>query len=176
MVFGNTLTVMHLIESTPQEAIHAMRTPRSLALDEIVDRTGLSPEEVRRFNPALAGTVRAGATLFLPFYVRELGANVAFWRRPADPAYAAVLDEFLRLAPGAEAWDDPAFEPVLADFQRRFRATNTEEGLVMDTVLAYAMDQAYTSRRRALLSEFRSNDEVRRLIDRGLMEMGTGRH
>jgi len=41
------------------------------------------------------------------------------------------------------------------------------EGAVMDTVLTYAMDQAYTSSRRTLLSEFRSSEQVRHLIDRG---------
>ena len=43
----------------------------------------------------------------------------------------------------------------------------------MDTVLAYAMDQAYTSSRRALLTEFRSSDQVRRLIERGVVELDT---
>ncbi len=77
----------------------------------------------------------------------------------------------MRLDAGAEQWDDPAFAPVLADFRRRFRNTNTEEGMVMDTVLAYVMDQAYTSSRRTLLSEFRRNDQVRRLIERGAREV-----
>ena len=55
----------------------------------------------------------------------------------------------MRLDPGVERWDDPAFAPVLTDFKRRFKETNTEEGPVMETVLAYAMDQAYTSSRRS---------------------------
>ena len=41
----------------------------------------------------------------------------------------------------------------------------------METVLAYAMDQAYTSSRRALLSEFRSSEQVRQLIERGVLEL-----
>jgi hypothetical protein len=41
----------------------------------------------------------------------------------------------------------------------------------MATVLAYAMDQAYTSSRRALLSEFRSSEQVRRQIERGVLEL-----
>jgi hypothetical protein len=77
----------------------------------------------------------------------------------------------MRLEPGAEQWDDPAFAPVLADFRRRFRNTNTEEGTVMDTVLAYVMDQAYTSNRRTLLSEFRREEQVQRLIERGVREL-----
>jgi hypothetical protein len=33
------------------------------------------------------------------------------------------------------------------------------------------MDQAYTSSRRALLAEYRSSRQVRRLIDRGVLEL-----
>ena len=132
-----------------------MRTPRAISLAEIVKRTGLAAEEVRRFNPALVDRVPAEATLYLPSYVSEFGPDVAFWHRPPSPSYLAVLDDFMRLDPGAEQWDDPAFAPVLADFRRRFRNTNTEEGAVMETVLAYVMDQAYTSSRRAPLTEFR---------------------
>jgi hypothetical protein len=60
--------------------------------------------------------------------------------------------------------------PVLADF-KRFRETNTEEGVVMETVLSYAMDQAYTSSRRTLLAEYRNSGEVRSLIERGVLEL-----
>lgn len=170
MVFGNRFNVGRLIASTPQESIHAMRAPRAIALRDIVRRTGLPAGEVRRFNPALLTRVPAGATLYLPFYVAEFGPDVAFWRRPASPTYAAVLDEFLRLEPGAERWDDPAFAPVLSHFRRRFGATNTEEGQVMATVLAYAMDQAYASGRRTLLAEYRNSGKVRSLIERGVLE------
>jgi hypothetical protein len=175
MVFGNSFNVRNLIASTPQEAIYAMRTPRVIPLAEITSRTGLSADEVRRFNPALADRVPARSTLYLPRFVADFGADVSFWRRPAAAAYAAVLDAFTRLDPGPEHWDDPSFAPVLADFKRRFRETNTEEGIVMDTVLTYVMDQAYTSSRRSLLSDFRRNDRVRQLIDRGLIELGAGR-
>jgi hypothetical protein len=171
MVFGNTFIVRNLIGSTAQARIYAMRTPQTISLADITKRTGLSAEEVRRFNPALADRVRAHATLYLPEYVSEFGADVAFWRRPADAAYTAVLNEFMRLDAGFERWDDPAFAHVLTDFRRRFRETNTEEGMVMDTVLAYAMDQAYTSTRRTLLSEFRGNGDVRQLVGRGVMEL-----
>ena len=77
----------------------------------------------------------------------------------------------MRLPPGAERWDNPAFAPVLTEFRRRFRDTNTEEGLVMETVLAYAMDQAYTSSRRTLLAEYRNSGKVRSLIERGMLEL-----
>jgi hypothetical protein len=82
-----------------------------------------------------------------------------------------VLDDFMRLDAGSEQWDDPAFAHVLTDFKRRFRKTNTEEGAVMETVLTYAMDQAYTSSRRALLAEFRSSRQVQRLVERGVLEL-----
>ena len=170
MVFGNTFNVSQLIASTPQVPIHAMRTPRAISLTEIVKRTGLAADEVRRFNPALVDRVPAGATLYLPSSVSEFGADVAFWHRPPSPSFSAVLDDFMRLDSGAERWDDPAFAPVLMDFRRRFRETNTEDGLVMETVLAYTMDQAYTSSRRALLAEYRNSGKIRSLIDRGMLE------
>jgi hypothetical protein len=171
MVFGNTLTVAELMASTPQQSIHAMRTSRGISLGEIVSRTGVAADEVRRFNPALKNVVPAGAALYLPTHVGDFGLDVAFWRSPPRPSYRTVLDDFLRLAPGADRWDDPSFAPVLDDFRRRFRETNTEEGLVMDIVLAYVMDQAYTSPRRALLSDFRNSADVRSLIQRGVREL-----
>jgi hypothetical protein len=148
--------------------IYAMRAPRAISLAEIVKQTDLPAGEVRRFNPALVDRVPARATLYLPYYVSGFGPDVAFWRQPASPSYAAVLEDFLRLPAGPERWDDPAFAPVLKEFRRRFKETNTEEGVIMDTVLAYAMDQAYTSSRRTLLAEFRRSEQVRRLIERGV--------
>jgi hypothetical protein len=176
MVFGNRVNVRQLIASTPQISVHAMRTTRPIPLAELIERTGLGADEVRRFNPALVGRVPAGATLYLPSYVSEFGPDVAFWHQPPSPSYMAVLDDFVRLDPGAERWDDPAFAPVLANFKRRFRETNTEEGIVMETVLAYAMDQAYTSSRRTLLAEYRSSEKVRALIERGVLELNAVRH
>jgi hypothetical protein len=175
MVFGNTFIVRNLIASTPQVRIYAMRTPRAISLAEIMRRTRLPADEVRRFNPALNERVPAQTMLYLPDYISEFGPDVAFWRRPPSAAYLAVLEEFTRLEAGPELWDDPAFAHVLTDFKRRFRETNTEEGVVMETVLAYAMDQAYTSSRRALLSEFRSSGHVRRLIERGVIELNVVR-
>ena len=173
MVFGNALNVRSLSAATQPIAIHAMRTPRPITITEILERTGLSEDEVRRFNPALVDRVPEQATLYLPHYISEFGADVSFWRRPPTPSYVAVLSDFMRLAPGAERWDDPAFARVLADFKRRFRDTNTEEGLVMETVLSYAMDQAYTSPRRALLFEFRGSPRVQQLTERGMLELAS---
>ena len=112
MVFGNTFNIRRLIASTPQMPISAMRTPRPISLAEIVERTRLPADEVRRFNPALVERVPADAMLYLPDHVSEFGPDVAFWRRPPSPSYVAVLDDFLRLDPGPEQWDDPAFAPV----------------------------------------------------------------
>src|SRR5690606_13433870 len=121
MVLGNMRNVRTLVASTPQVPIHAMRTSRAIPLREILEQTGLSTDDVRRFNPALTRQVPAQATIYLPFHMEAFGEDVAFWRRPPDPAYTAVLDEFLRLESDAEGWDDPGFAPVLAGFERRFR-------------------------------------------------------
>ena len=43
--------------------------------------------------------------------------------------------------------------------------------MVMETVLAYAMDQAYTSGRRALAVDSASSEQVQRLIERGVLEL-----
>ena len=153
------------------QSIYAMRTPRAISLSEIVKRTGLSAKEVQRFNPALTRRLNADGTLYLPYYASGFGSDVAFWRRPPSRSYLTVLDDFMRLDAGAEQWDDAAFAPVLADFRRRFRVTNTQEGAVMDTVLAYVMDQAYTSGRRTLLSDFRRNEQVQHLLERGVREL-----
>jgi hypothetical protein len=171
MVFGNTFIVRNLMATTPQTQIYAMRTPRVIWLAEIMKRANLSADEVRRFNPALRDRVPADATVYLPSYVSDFGRDVAFWHVPASPSYAAVLDAFTRLAPGPERWDDPAFEPVLTEFRHRFSETGTEEGTVMATVLAYAMDQAYTSGRRALVADFRNSAKVRELVKRGVLEL-----
>jgi hypothetical protein len=175
MVFGNSFNIRNLMGSIPQVSIHAMRTPRAIALKEIVQRTGLAADDVRRYNPALVDRVAAGTTLYLPSYISDFGSDVAFWHRPPNASYTAVLNDFMNLAAGADRWDDPAFASVLADFKRRFKDTNTEEGLVMETVLAYAMDQAYTSSRRTLLAEYRNSEKVRSLIARGRLELETVR-
>ena len=117
MVFGNTFNIRKLLASTPQLTISAMRAPRPISLAEIVARTGLPADEVRRFNPALVERVPAQAMIYLPEYVGEFGPDVAFWRRQPNPSYAAVLDDFMRLEPGPERWDNPAFAPVPGGLQ-----------------------------------------------------------
>jgi hypothetical protein len=170
MVFGNTFNVTSLTAATPQSLIFAMRAPRSIPLAEITRRTGLSVNEVRRFNPALVRQVPAGANLYLPSYVPEFGPDVSFWHHPPSTAYSSVLTEFVGLDVRPERWSDPSFEPVLRDFRRRFEETNTEEGTVMATTLAYVIDDMRTSRRGAILDEFRTSGRILRLFEQGVRE------
>jgi hypothetical protein len=170
MTFGNSLTIARLMAATPQVKVHAMRTSRSLALSEIIRRTRLSEDEVRRFNPALVKAVPAGATLYLPLYVSEFGGDVSFWQRPANAGYVEVLNDFVRLDAKGEQWDDPSFAAVLREFERRFQATRTEEGSVMATVIAYAIQEMYTSGRGEMMRAFRSSQQIQRLFERGVRD------
>jgi hypothetical protein len=170
MVFGNAQHVRSLRASTRQTKIYAMRTPRAIPLAEITRRTGLSTDEVRRFNPALIKRVPAGATLYLHQYISSFGRDVTFWHRPAASAFTSVLNDFVRLEATAEEWDTPAFEPTMRKYERRFRETKTEEGAVMAVVLAYVRDQSSTSGRRRILSEFRTSEQIRDLFERAVRE------
>jgi hypothetical protein len=152
-----------------------MRAPRAIPLAEITRRTRLSVDEVRRFNPALVKRVPARATLYLPIYVKDFGPDVSFWHRPPAMSFASTLNDFVRLDVGEEQWDDPSFEPVLREFQRRFAQTNTEEGTVMATVLVYVIDESRTSGRRAILDEYRASQSVIRLFDRAVLERDAAR-
>ncbi len=170
MTFGNAINVTNIASSMRQVQVFAMRTPRAISISEIMRRTRLSEDEVRRFNPALRTMVPSRATLYLPLYVKEFGADVAFWHLPAKASYAAVLNEFVRLDAGDEKWDDRAFEPVLRGFQKRFAETNTEEGDIMASVLAYAISEAYASSRGAILAEFRTSEKLLRLFDQAVAQ------
>jgi hypothetical protein len=168
MVFGTAANVDRIRDEVPQERIHAMRAGRPIPLSEVRERTGLGTDEIRRFNPALIRRVPAGATLFLPFQVEDFGPDVAFWHRPANPGFTIVLADFLGLDATVEEWEDPAFGVVLDEFRRRFAATGTEEGDVMATVLAYAAEEAYLSRRPEILAEFRVDPRIHRLVLEGV--------
>lgn len=179
MVFGNSRTVAELAAIVPQDEIHATRVERAVPLAEVVRRTGLSRDEVRRYNPALLRRVPASANLYLPRpaadygpEVADLGPDVSFWHRPPDLAFAAVLDDFIRLEerPDAspEAWDGPAFEPVLREFRTRFLETETEAGNVMATVLAYVLEESERSRRAEILAEYRDDPRILSLFREGV--------
>lgn len=170
MIFGNAQTIREIMSTVEQVEVYAIKVSKTISLDEVIRKTGLSRGEVRRYNPALVRRVPAGANLYLPFPAEDLGQDASFWHRPPAPEYAAVLNEFVHLDHTPDEWDMRAFEPVLSDFQRRFEATGTEEGMVMGTVLEYYMDEAYRSRRSMILAEFRASDRIRELFDRGVRE------
>ena len=171
MVFGNMENIRRLIEETPQSKVFAMRVPRNTPITRVMQRTGLSRDEVRRYNPALVRQVPARANLYLPDYVEDFGPDVSFWHHPPSPEYAALLDEFVRLDASIEEWHTDSFRRRLEDFRRRFANTGTEEGAVMATILSFAIQDLNTSRRGAILDEFRRSDRVRRLFNQGRREL-----
>jgi hypothetical protein len=172
MVFGNMINVRRLIAEHPQEPIFAMRTTKALPLLDITARTGLKVDEVKRYNPALQGRVPARSNLYLPFYVQTFGADVTFWHRPPSPEFASVLNDFLRIDAGVERWHEASFEGTLRGFQERFEATQTVEGTVMATTLEYVINDLRTSRRAAILEEFRTSDHILDLFRKGVEELG----
>lgn len=166
MVFGNAATVQKLREETPQDQIYAIRTARAFTLQEITQRTGLSADKLKKWNPALTRRVPKGANLYLPVQGGQFGTDVSFWHRPATPRFQEVLADFLSLQATPDDWDEPSFDRVLLDYRRRFRATDTEEGTVMDAVLGYVMQEMPLTRR--VLNEFRSNPQVEELFKQGV--------
>jgi hypothetical protein len=172
MVFGNMVNVRRLVEEYPQSPIFAMRTSAALPALDITARTGLKLDEVKRFNPALGTRVPAQANVYLPFYYRAFGEDVSFWHRPPTPEYAATLNDFLRIESGLERWHEAEFETTLRTFQERFEATRTEEGSVMATTLAYVISDLRTSRRAAILDEFRTSPKILDLFKQGVEELG----
>ena len=171
MIFGNTANIERLMEEKQQTRVFAMRVPRSTPITRVMQRTGLSRDEVRRYNPALVRQVPARANLYLPEYIADFGPDVSFWHRPASPAYTAVLDEFIRLEASLEEWHSAAFRRRLETFRRRFADSGTEEGAVMATILAFTIQDLRTSGRAAILAEFRSSGRIQRLFDRGRREL-----
>ena len=172
MVFGNTILVQRIRAEVPQEPIFATRSPRPVPMGEITTRTGLTATEVLRFNPALTRSVPAQANLYLPIRVPEFGDDLSFWHQPAAAAFTEALDAFLQLEAGVQRWHEASFEPVLQAHRRRFEATRSEEGTIMASVLAYVIGDLRTSRRAAILDDFRSNGKVLDLFKRGVAELG----
>jgi hypothetical protein len=166
MIFGNAPAVQSFIAKYPQQQVFAMRTARAIPLTEITQKTGLSSDEVKRFNPALVKQVPKGADLYLPRPMTAFGQDVSFWHRPADPAYSRVLNDFVHLSATENEWESPSFDSVLRDFQRRFEATRTEEGLIMADAISYTLAEMGSSRR--ILAEFRTSAKVSTLFQEGL--------
>jgi hypothetical protein len=171
MVFGNTINVRRIRDEVPQERIFAMRAPRAIPVGEITRRTQLTAVEVQRFNPALTRQVPTQSTVYLPVFVPEFGADVSFWHQPPNSAFTAALDAFLQLDAGVKRWHEASFEPVLQTFRRRFEATGSEEGIVMASTLAYVISDLRTSRRAAILDDFRSNGRILQLFQQGVSEL-----
>jgi hypothetical protein len=170
MVFGNTFTIRRMATTLPQSKIFAMRTTRRIPLKEITRRTKLSADQVRRYNPALKTYVPARATLYLPTYVKEFGADVSFWHREPNEAFTRALNELVHIDLSPEEWEEPEFAAVLRGLQQRFKASRSEEGAVMATVLEYVIGETFASRRNAILAEFRTSDDVQDLFERGVVE------
>jgi hypothetical protein len=166
MVFANAPAVDSMRAAIPQERVWAMRTTRAVPLQEIVRQTGLPEREVKRFNPALVRQVPKGATLYLPEPAERFGADVTFWHRPAPSDFAAVLAEFVALDAPPEAWEEPSFLNVLSDFRRRFRETASEEGTVMDAVIAYVMQEIPGTHR--VLDQYRTSAKVLQAFQAGV--------
>ena len=103
----------------------------------------------------------------------EFGTDVSFWHRTPNAVFTAALDAFLQLDVGVQRWHEASFEPVLEEHRRRFQATGTEEGSVMASTLAYVISDLRTSRRRAILDDFRSNGRVLQLFRQGAAELAT---
>jgi hypothetical protein len=97
---------------------------------------------------------------------------VSFWRRPPAADYADVLADFLRLEQrfAPEDWDGELVLPALLGFQRRFRETGTEEGVVMAVVIGYVMEEINQGRRAQIMADFRSNERVYQLLEHGVTE------
>ena len=167
MTFGNVANVERLRSTMPQVEVFAMRTRQARSLAAVAKGAGLSTAEVQRFNPALKRQVPAGGTVYLPLYVEAFGPDISFWHRPSNEEYADLLNEFVQLDVPLEEWDDRAFDVVLRDFQRRFAATDTEEGTVMATTLAFVLQDQRSSRQAQILDEFRTSPRILRLFERG---------
>jgi hypothetical protein len=170
MVFGNMATIRSLLASTSQKPIFAMRLPRAMTFSQIVKQTRLSGDEIRRYNPALVKRVPAHADVYLPSYVRALGADVSFWHRAPNARYTAALADFLAIDAAPDKWDDGSLVPVLRAFEKRFRESKSEEGTVMATVLAFVIDDAESSGRRAILEAFRADESIHTLFDQALLQ------
>ena len=96
---------------------------------------------------------------------------MSFWHRPPSPKYASALYDFLRMETGVQRWHEASFEPTLRSFQERFEESDTEEGIVMATTLRYVISNLRTSRRAAILEEFRNSGRILELFRSGLWEL-----
>ncbi|HUF23903.1 MAG TPA: hypothetical protein VMN81_07240 [Vicinamibacterales bacterium] len=171
MVFGNASTIEETIAAAKPQRIYAMRTSKAFTREEIARRTGLSMEVISRYNPALVKKVPAGATLYLPKYFEVFGEDVSFWHRDAASAFVKLLDEFTAIDEPAETWESRRFAATLKGFEHRFRATGTEEGIVMATVLSYVRRDT-AGPRASILATFRTSGAILNLFEQGVELLG----
>ena len=92
--------------------------------------------------------------------------------RPA-PDFASVLNDFVHLEASVQQWHEPSFDATLQEFEDRFAATGTEEGTIMATTLRYVRGDLRTSRRAAILDDFRTSGRIQQLFRQGVRELGT---
>ena len=176
MVFGNTVNVAKVcrVDASGEDSRDAHQQTHSNRRDH--SSYAVCPvDEVRRFNPGAAAT-RAGTGHALPADAcRGARRRRVVLASARECGIRRGTERFRATRGHARGWDDPAFAPVLRAFQRRFAETKTEEGSVMATVLAYVIDETYSSRRGAILVEFRNSTDVQRLFVRGLAERAAAR-
>jgi hypothetical protein len=165
MVFGYIANATRLVSTKPQVKVFAMRIRQPLTARDIARRSGVSLAEIERFNPALRKRVPAGGTVYLPRYVAALGPDVTFWHRPPSRDYTTTLADFMSLDAAPQAWNEHAFDMTIDRFRGRFAATRTEEGRIMETMLAYVLEVRRTSGQRAILEEFQTSVRIRQLFD-----------
>ncbi|MDX1562516.1 MAG: hypothetical protein R3305_06290, partial [Gammaproteobacteria bacterium] len=170
MIFGSSLKIAEIEAATPQQPIFAMRPRRAVSLDEVARATGLTIDEIRRFNPALVNRVPANANLYLPFPVAEFGEDTTFWHREPTPEYTDTFRDFLRLSERYDVadWQDGSVVGELRAFETRFKETATEEGTIMAVMLAYIAGELEEGRQIEILARFRSSERVARLLEHGV--------
>ena len=148
-----------------------MRTPRAISLTEIIKKTGLSRDEVRRFNPALVDRVPARGTP-LPATLRQ-----RVWRRrrvlapPGQPFVRCRAERFPAPRTGCRTVGRSVVRPgprgfptpLPGDEHRRRHGDGHGPGLLDGPGRIRA-------RAAALLAEFRNSENVRALIERGVLE------
>ena len=169
MIFGNMATIDELKSTLPQQQLFGMRPDRALSLDEVANRTGLSVDEVRRFNPALINRVPARANLYLPSPVAEFGADSTFWHRAPPPGYLHTLDDFLGLQESfnVDDWNDGSIFAALRSFETRFRATGSEEGIVMASVLNFVIADMSAGKQHEILTRVRDSEQANHILAQG---------
>jgi hypothetical protein len=109
------------------------------------------------------GTIEDGGFRVRLFFMRDYDEEAAM---------LAALAEFLNLDATVDEWHGPLFVETLQDFREWFAATDTEEGTVMATMLAFVIQDLTGSRRGAILDEFRSSERVLELFERGVQDLG----